>query len=140
MSYLKKDEFEDHVLKNHGDILTPCPRKGEENESEAAISAGKPTIESTVQVPAKSALSLSSSSLQRDQDGGKQPKLEPTILGPTPNVAADTVLGNSNPQGFNRVDAPNPPFTSQLSGPSITAGGRRDAQAPGGKPEHRNNS
>lgn len=57
-SFLKKDEFDTHVRRSHGDLL-------KKKDSEAA-SARKPTSESTVQAPAKSALSPSSSFQQRD--------------------------------------------------------------------------
>lgn len=119
-SFLKKDEFESHVRRNHGDLLSPGTMKEEGNESEAASARKPATSESTVQAPPKSVLSPSASSHQlhdredrsryhqpRDQHAGNQPKLEPPFPGPTPNLVADAVPDNSNPQGFDRVDARN---------------------------------
>ncbi|XP_074358208.1 E3 ubiquitin-protein ligase HAKAI homolog [Apium graveolens] len=119
-SFLKKDEFESHVRRNHGDLLSPETMKEEGYESEAASARKPATSESTVQAPPKSVLSPSASSHQlhdpedrsrnhqpRDQYACIQPKLEPPFSGPTPNLVADAVADNSNPQGFDRADARN---------------------------------
>lgn len=96
-SFLKKDEFDTHVHRSHGDLL-------KKNDSEAS-SARKPTSESTVQAPAKSVLLPSSSSKQKDQHEGMQQKLEPPFLGPSPNLVSATVPDNSNSRGFDKFDA-----------------------------------
>ncbi|XP_074330433.1 E3 ubiquitin-protein ligase HAKAI homolog isoform X2 [Apium graveolens] len=98
-SFLKKDEFDTHVRSSHGDLI-------KKNDSEVA-SASKPTSESTVQAPAKSALLPSSSSQQKDQHEGMQQKLEPPFLGPVPNLVSGTVPYNSNSRGYDKLDARN---------------------------------
>ncbi|KAL1827128.1 hypothetical protein ACET3Z_005540 [Daucus carota] len=134
-SFLKKDEFDSHIRRNHADLLSPGTMKEEGNESEAASARKPATSESTVQAPPKSVLSPSGSSHQLqdredrsryhqpNQHAGMQPKLEAPYLGPTPNLVSDAVP-DSNSQGFDRVDARN-----QFPQENVELQGRRQQES-----------
>lgn len=118
-SFLKKSDFESHILETHGDLLHPNAEK-EGNDSEAA-STRKPTAsDSTVQAPPRPTFSMHSNSQLHDREAHRpqlrdqsisrpfmQSKVMPSFPGQIQNHSSEQLLDNNPPPGFDRLGSQN---------------------------------
>ncbi|KAL9673882.1 hypothetical protein QQ045_030145 [Rhodiola kirilowii] len=77
-SFLKKIEFDSHILENHRDLLQPNSEREERKESEAGRSSKPTQSDSTVQMPIRPAFSPNSNVQSNDMSRHQQaPELQP---------------------------------------------------------------
>ncbi|CDP06525.1 unnamed protein product [Coffea canephora] len=123
-SFLKKSDFESHILETHGDLLHPNAEK-EGNDSEAASMRKSTASDSTVQAPPRPMFSMHSNSQVHDREAHRpqlrdqsisrpfmQPKVMPSFPGQIQNHSSEQLLDNNAPPGFDRLGSQNR-FTQQ---------------------------
>ncbi|KAL3531734.1 hypothetical protein ACH5RR_005255 [Cinchona calisaya] len=118
-SFLKKSDFESHILETHADLLHPNAEK-EGNDSDVANMRKPAASDSTVQAPPRPIFSLHSNPQVHDREAQRpqfrdhptprlvmQPKAMPAFPVQIQNHSSEQPFDNNPPPGFDRFGPQN---------------------------------